>query len=143
MIREHCEEGLVRLLKGIFRLGTLAEGILRIVKDARERLLKPAAQIIPCAATIYAVPISYYPSGAASLKAAGVRCGFWDTLLSPDLGPLFVDLMGYILEGDPTVVRSLLWWRLCGSSARGSKAPVGGAALGTTARDVAEDDTIV
>ncbi|KAK3233706.1 hypothetical protein CYMTET_56018 [Cymbomonas tetramitiformis] len=108
-VGQHLTQRADLLYLELFGQALLEEGILRIVKDARERLLKPAAQIIPCAATIYAVPISYYPSGAASLKAAGVRCGFWDTLLSPDLGPLFVDLMHNegTAEGD-MAVRSLL-----------------------------------
>lgn len=45
------------LVAEIVDCGLLSEGVLATIADARARLLRPGAQIIPAAASIYAVPV--------------------------------------------------------------------------------------
>ncbi|KAL1515803.1 hypothetical protein AB1Y20_002419 [Prymnesium parvum] len=61
----------------------LGEGVLTTVKDARRRLLKPGAQIIPSGAVVYALAIEFRPQPREGLHLDDTALFLYDQALCP------------------------------------------------------------
>lgn len=90
----------------------LGEHVLEMVRDARKRLLKPGARVIPRRVKVYAVPLSV-PAGELSRRTftpEGARR--WEAAYGIDFGPLVESgqSVPFVFAARPGVVKD--WPRL-------------------------------